>query len=207
MRFVAERMATPRSLYADFPLGWPIGQPKNAEFQHRVLAAAFDLLAHKQGPVLEDFPERIESKPGEPLSCSLPARYDPDLHPTVDEAQALRKAYDRAVKKNGRTSVGRTMGPDQIPDALAKFANIAAGESWDAQGIEAMPMMVAHDIRAYYEELAFELADAPVVAYGAERWFYDETEAGRTLMAARRRMQQAGLPELMWFYLAPASRS
>ena len=99
------------------------------------------------------------------------------------------------------------MGPDQIPDALAKFANIAAGESWDAQGIEAMPMMVAHDIRAYYEELAFELADAPVVACGAERWFYDETEAGRTLMAARRRMQQAGLPELMWFYLAPASRS
>ena len=79
MRFIAEKMSTPRALYADFPLGWPVGQPLDADFQHRVLKNAFALLEQPTGPVLEDFPERIESKPGEPLSCPLPARFDPKV--------------------------------------------------------------------------------------------------------------------------------
>jgi len=67
-------------------------------------------------------------------------------------------------------------------------------------------MMLAHDIRAYYEELAFEIADGPIAAYGAERWFFDETEAGKVLIGARRSMQQAGAPHQEWFYMAPGSR-
>ena len=131
MRFIAEKMSTPRALYADFPLGWPVGQPLDVEFQHRVLQAAFALLERPSGPVLYDFPERIESKPGEPLSCPLPARFDPNLHPAMDEAQALKHAYDRAAKKNGRTSVGRVIDADQIPGVLEKFARVADGEPWD----------------------------------------------------------------------------
>ena len=184
MRFIVEKMRTPRALYVDFPLGWPVGQPLDADFQHRVLQAAFALLARPGGPVLEDFPERIESQPGEPLSCPMPARFNPDLHPAVDEAQALRNAYDRAVKKNGRTSVGRVITADQIPEALEKFVRIAEGEPWDQQGL-GLIMMVVHDIRAYYEELAFEIADGPIAAYGAERWFFDEPEAGKVLISAR----------------------
>jgi hypothetical protein len=205
MRFIAERMRTPRALYVDFPLGWPVGQPLNAEFQHRVLQAAFELLLRPSGPVLEDFSERIESKPGEPLSCPMPARFDPNLHPAVDEAQALRSPYNRAVRKNGRTSVGRVIDADQIPEVLGKLARIAEGEPWEEQGLDAI-MMVVHDIRAYYEELAFEIADGPIVAYGAERWFYDETEAGKVLIRARRRMQEAGAPHAQWFFIAAASR-
>jgi hypothetical protein len=205
MRFIAEKMRTPRTLYADFPLGWPVGQPLDADFQHRVLQAAFALLARPGGPVLEDFPERIESKPGEPLSCPMPARFNPDLHPAVDEAQALRNAYDRAVKKNGRTSVGRVIDADQIPETLEKFAKIAEGEPWDQQEL-GMVMMVVHDIRAYYEELAFEIADGPIAAYGAERWFYDETEAGKVLLGARRKMKEAEAPHWQWYYMSPATR-
>lgn len=206
MRFIAESMKVPRALYCEFPLGWPVGRPLDSEFQHRVLKAAFDLLGRKSGPVLEDFPEKIESKPGEPLSCPLPPRFDPNLHPAVDEAQALRAAYDRAVQKNGRTSVGRVIGPDQIPEAIVKFSKIAEGEPWDQQDFSAPPMMVVHDIRAYYEELAFELAEGPVEAYGAERWFYDETEAGKVLIGARRAMKAADAPHPAWFYMAPGSR-
>ena len=205
MRFIVEKMRTPRALYVDFPLGWPVGQPLDADFQHRVLQAAFALLARPGGPVLEDFPERIESQPGEPLSCPMPARFNPDLHPAVDEAQALRNAYDRAVKKNGRTSVGRVITADQIPEALAKFVRIAEGEPWDQQGL-GLIMMVVHDIRAYYEELAFEIADGPIAAYGAERWFFDETEAGKVLISARRSMRQAGAPHAQWYFITPGSR-
>ena len=205
MRFIVEKMRTPRALYVDFPLGWPVGQPLDADFQHRVLQAAFALLARPGGPVLEDFPERIESQPGEPLSCPMPARFNPDLHPAVDEAQELRNAYDRAVKKNGRTSVGRVITADQIPEALEKFVRIAEGEPWDQQGL-GLIMMVVHDIRAYYEELAFEIADGPIAAYGAERWFFDETEAGKVLISARRSMRQAGAPHAQWYFITPGSR-
>lgn len=131
MRDIAERMRPPRVLYAEFPLGLPLGKPRDAAYQHRVLEAAFALLEQPAGPVLVDFPETIQSRGGEPLACSLPPRYDLNLHPAVDEAQALRSAYDRAVAKNGRTSVGRAISADEIPAALEKFVQITDGQSWD----------------------------------------------------------------------------
>ncbi len=172
-----------------------------------MLEAAFALLEQPAGPVLVDFPETIQSKGGEPLACSLPPRYDPNLHPAIDEAQALRGAYDRAVAKNGRTSVGRAINVDEIPAAIEKFVQITDGQAWDQVGFNAPPMQVVHDIRAYYEELAVELVnDGPIAAWGAERWFYDKTEAGKVLLTARRELKKADAPYRIWFYMAPGSR-
>ena len=55
-------------------------------------------------------------------------------------------------------------------------------------------MMVVHDILAYYEEFAFEIADGAIAPYGAECWFYDETEAGNGLLSAHRKMKATGAP-------------
>ena len=206
LRFTAERSKTPRALYAEFPFGLPLGKPRDPEFQHKVLRAAFDLLERKKGPVLEDFPETIQSKGGQPLSCPLPPRYDPNLHPALDEARALRSAYDRAVKKNGRTSVGRAIGPDEIPAAIEKFIRIADGEPWDQQDFKVHHMLIVHDIRAYYEELALELVDGPIEPYGAERWFYDVTETGKVLLEARRKIKDSGADWPNWYLMAPGSR-
>ena len=206
IRNVAERMQPPRALAVEFPLGLPLGKPNDAAFQHRVLEAAFALLEAPAGPVLVDFPEPIRTKDSEPLVCSLPPRHDPDLHPAVDEARGLRAAYDRAVARNGRTTVGSHATADEIPDAVGKFASIAAGESWDGVGLGEAPGRVAQDIRTYYEELACELADAPAGPWAVERWFYERTETGRVLLEARRKMRDAGAPQLAWFLLSPASR-
>ena len=207
MRDIAERMHPPRVLHAEFPLGLPLGKPRDTAFQHRVLEAAFALLEQPAGPVLVDFPETIQSKGGEPLACSLPPRYDPNLHPAVDEAQALRGAYDRAVAKNGRTSVGRAITADEIPAALEKFVQITDGQAWDTVGFNAPLMQVVTDIRTYYEELAVELvADGPIAAWGAERWFYDKTEAGKVLLAARQELKKADAPFLVWWHMSPGSR-
>ena len=207
MRDVAERMRPPRALYAEFPLGLPLGKPRDAAFQHRVLEAVLSLAERPSGPVLTDFPETIQSKGGEPLACPLPPRYDPNLHPAVDEARALRAAYDRALARNGRTSVGRTVDADEIPAAIEKFIRIMEGEAWDQVGFDARPMLVVHDIRAYYEELAVELvAEGPPTPWGAERWFYDKTEAGKVLLGARRALKEAEAPHPVWFYMAPGSR-
>lgn len=203
---MAERIKPPRALYAEFPFGLPLGKPLDAEFQHKVLRAAFDLLERTEGPVLEDFPETIQSKGGQPLSCPLPPRYDPNLHPAVDEAQGLRAAYDRAVKKHGRTSVGRVLTPDDIPAAIEKIIKIADGEPFNPDDFEVHIMMSVHDIRAYYEELAVELSEGPIEAWGAERWFYDKTETGKVILEARRKIKASGADWSHWFLMAPGSR-
>jgi hypothetical protein len=170
-----------------------------------VLAAAFALLERPDGPVLEDFPETIASTGGEPLACPLPARYDPNLPAAVDEAQALRDAWERSFAKTGRTTIGRAVDVDGIPDAIAAFVRIADGTEWKEAGVPGIPMQVAHDIRSYYQELAVELASGPPGPWAVERWFYDETEAGKTLLAARRAMRTAEAPFPMWFYMAPGA--
>ena len=206
IRNIAERMLPPRALCVEFPLGLPLGKTLDATFQHRVLNAAFALLEKPVGPVLEDFPEAVKADDGEPLACSLPPRYDPGLHPAVDEAQGLRHAYDRAVAKNGRTSVGAHVSADEIPGAINNFARIAAGEPWDEVSLDASANRVAQDIRAYYEELACELADGPAGPWAVERWFYERTETGKVLLAARHKMRDAGAPYFEWFLMSPASR-
>ena len=213
VRPVAERIQPPRALHCEFPLGLPLGKPRDPEFQHRVLAAAFALFERSSGPVLEDFPVVIDGSEGEPLSCPLPARYDPELPAAVDEAQALRPAYDRAVLATGRTTVGRHIQADGIPNALAKFAKIAEGVPWEEvftpEQLKAFPpltMLLVHDIRAYYEELSADLVAGPPGPYAAERWFYDKTEAGKAIMEARRAMEQANAPQPAWFYMAPGAR-
>ena len=207
IRPVAEKMAPPRALHCEFPLGRTLGKPRDAEYQHRVLAGALALLGRTSCPALEDFPDTIESAGEAPLACVLPPRYDPNLPAAVDEAKGLRSAYDRALAASGRSSVGRAIGPDAIPDAVGAFVRIAEGTPWKEAGLPSLPIAVVHDIRAYYEELAVELADGPPGAWASERWFYDQTEAGRAILRARRAMKEAQAPFPIWFYMAPGARA
>ena len=56
LREITGRVRTPRALFADFPLGAPLGRPHDAELQTRILRAAFALLSHPgPPPVLVDF--------------------------------------------------------------------------------------------------------------------------------------------------------
>ena len=108
-RSVAERIHPPRTLYCDFPLGRPLGHPDDPAFQQDVLARAFALLDEPTGPVLVDHPVSIVADEVA-LTCSLPPRFDPDLPAAVDEANGLRKAYDRALERRGVTTVGSVPG-------------------------------------------------------------------------------------------------
>jgi hypothetical protein len=199
-------MRPPRALYVDFPLGLPLGKSLDSVFQHSVLDAAFKLLEKSAGPVLEEFPEVINADTSLPLVCSLPPTYDPNLHPAVDEAQALRGAYDRALAKNGRTSIGEYASASQIPNQINKFAMVAAGEPWDEVGFDAPTYRIAQDIRAYYEELAGELAEGPASAQSIEDWFYEQTVTGGIMTAARKKMRDADAPFLEWFLITPDFR-
>jgi hypothetical protein len=207
VREMARKTAPPRTLHCEFPLGRPLGKPNDAEFQHDVLRRAFALLEAPSGPVLLDYPDEIESD-DEPMACAVPPRFDPKLPPAVDEARGLRKAYDRSLVKRGVTAVGRCVNADDVPAALHILHRIASGEDWKEAGIPGgNTTAVCHDIRAYYQEAALELVEGPTPGGRAmEAWFHERTEAGKTILAARAAIKDAGAKMPIWFYMTPGQR-
>lgn len=203
---VVQQVSPPRALYCDFPLGRPLGKPDDDAFQIDVLRRAFSLL-DADGPVIETHPETIESDET-PLACTLPPRDDPNAPPAVDEARGLRAAYERAKAKRGVTAVGRVLDADGVADALAILHSWDEGASWKENPLPGKnTVAVCHDIRAYYEEAALELVTGPPPgARAAEAWFFESTEAGKTVQGARRAMKEQDAPFPFWFYMAPAHR-
>jgi hypothetical protein len=203
IRPLAERLHAPRTLYCEFPLGRPLGRPGDPAFQRRVLSAAFDLLGRTAGPVLEDFPEKIEADLSEQLSCAVPPRVDPSLPAPVDEAIGLLAAYERQLAATGRTAVGRALSTATIPDAIGAFVRIAEGVPLKDAGLAANPTDTALDIRAYYEEAALALADHVPGARATQTWFFNHTKTGATLRQAQARLRDAGVDKDIWMVLTP----
>jgi hypothetical protein len=201
-----ERLHPPRALHCEFPLGRPLGRPDDAAFQRRVLDAAFGLLARPAGPVLEIFPETIDDEADAPLACPVPPRFDPTVPPAVDEARALRPAWERAHARLGRTQIGRTTDPDGIADAVAAFVRLADGTPWTEAGLPGDPADVAMDIRAYYEESALGLAGHVPAARSAESWFYRATSTGAVLKAALAALTGGDPPYQRLGYIVPISQ-
>jgi hypothetical protein len=206
IRTYPERIRPPRALYCEFPLGRPLGKPGDPAFQRSVLEAALALLERPDGPVLEDFPVRIEDASGSPLACPLPPRHDLGLHPAVDEARALRPAFERQLARSGRTTVGQAVGADGIPEAVAALVRIADGIPPDEAGLPGSTRAVGLDVRAYYEEAALALADHVPDARQAESWLYTRTETGAVLLHAQTALRNGGAPEPVWRFLVPSTQ-
>lgn len=52
---VTDVLRPPRALFVPYKLGFPLGEANNSALQHRIIAAAFALLARNDVPVIEDF--------------------------------------------------------------------------------------------------------------------------------------------------------
>jgi len=205
-RGVVEALKPPRALYTDFPLGRPLGKPGDADFQHDVLARTFGMLLAAKGPVLSDYPAVIEAET-EALTCQMPPRFDPDLHPAIDEMQGIRGAWDRSQAARG-TSVGRVLTADTLAVAITCLQAIVDGTSWRESGVPGNnTTAMCHDLRTYYEEAAIELATGPTPGgRAAENWYFTQTEAGKLTLAARRALQAQEAPFGVWWYMAPSHR-
>jgi hypothetical protein len=208
VRGQAERSRSPRMLHCNFPLGRPLGKPHHADYQHRVIAAAFALLPRTDVPVLVDFPDTITDEADVPLACTLPPRSDTTLPPALDEFLGLRPAWNRRLATNGgRSGVTRFGGPDELPAVIRNLVRVAAGEPWDQCGLTVGDFgRASADIRAYYEEVALELAGHTPAARQSESWLYRFTEMGLLLRRAQGVLKAAKAPRDTWFRLVPTAQ-
>ena len=55
LREVTAQLKPPRALWVPFPMGYPLGEPNNADLQHEAIASALQLLERNDVPVLEPF--------------------------------------------------------------------------------------------------------------------------------------------------------
>lgn len=207
VRGTTERLRPPRALHCEFPLGRPLGRPRDPAFQRNVLDAAFALLARSEGPVLEDFHEQIEDEADTPVACTVPPRTSTGHHAAAEEALAYRPAYERRLARSGRTLVGRVIGPEDVPEAVEQFVTLAEARRWEPRLLPGTPAEVAMDVRAYYEEAALELSATVPAARSVEAWFFRETLTGRLLLAVQSALQAQGEPRDVWLGVAPRGYS
>ena len=201
-----ETTSPPRALHCNFPLGRPLGKPNEPEFQRDVLIEAFLLLEKPTGPVLVDYPISIEDDADAPLSCMVPPSDTSDRNPAASVALGLLPAWRRTQEKYGRSTVGKVITAEQVPDMLDLFARITDGESWDEVGFPGDPTKIAADIKNFYEEAAISLNDSPPSARSAESWFVTETLGGETIQTARIKMKDADVNFYFWYYLLPMTQ-
>jgi hypothetical protein len=200
----AERVKAPRTLFVPFPFGYALGKPNDPALQHRVIAAALDLLQREQGPVLEDFPEEempqmLPQASGVRL-VEAGAKRDP-----ADEVTALRTFYERWVKDHhGRTAVGLCGIPQRRWRGMIRF--LEAYSRGEAADLPERPAEVSRpqflrycvdDLKAFFYEA--HMAQRPNVSeQDLHEWFWAETGTGQLIRTTAERMKTSDDPMLKY---------
>ena len=129
-----------------------------------------------------------------------------DRHPGAAEALGLLPAWRRTYERYDRTTVGKVVTPEQVPDMVDIFVRVAEGEDWKTVGLPGDPTKIAADIRNFYEEASLSLIGGTPDARQAETWFVDHTQAGRIIQQARIAMKESGANFYFWYYLLPLTQ-
>ncbi len=186
-------MCPPRALWVPFILGRPLGVPDNSGFQRRVLYAALRLLEAESGPVLEDFPEDAPSSTGgEEEAFVCPVNFSRHI-----DAEDLASAWQAEVSELatwhdlagaiGSSAQAGTSG--MTPARAAQFvANFIADPSLPSyhQELALVPALrlVCHDIKEFYLR-AVAAQPGARAAVEVQRWFWNDTVAGKALLKLR----------------------
>ena len=203
-------MTPPRALWVPFELGRPFGSPGDIEFQQRVLVSALRLLERPSGPILEDYPEDAQPATAEAASWVCPINFNQSAAELTGSAAISEELkaeiarfcpwYDRAVDKLGRTSVGVSrLSMEDNANAIASMFN----DDLPLCPIEDMSLskalkLITEDLKAYYLE-AMQAQPGGQPGPQLENWFWDETAAGRILLALKERCLSTSDPELQFF--------
>lgn len=198
----AERMKAPRMLWVPYPFGYVLGKPNDADLQHRILAAAFDLLSCEAGPVLADFPDE-EPAPVLVQASAVqrhPLGKDADA---ADEVTTLRAYYERWLEAHeGRTAVGLCGIPQRRWRGVIRFLQAyATGEDTDMKERPenvSLPQFIRYcvdDLKVFYYE-AHMTQKPGTAAEELHTWFWGETALGQLIPAITERMNASDEPHV-----------
>ena len=171
-----EIVRPPRALWVTFELGRPMGIPGDAPFQRRVVKAALDLLERTDGPLIADYPEHVD-EPADFSGWACPINLSPaSVDSLAAEVDRLATWHDRALAKQGRTTVG--VSGLERPAAGALVAEALGGTLPDAQALKE----AIDDLRSYYLEAASAFPD-PGSPATRKKWFWEETKLAQAILA------------------------
>ena len=188
MREHTEIVRPPRALWVTFELGRPLGIPDDPPFQRRVAKAALDLLARTDGPVLADYPEDVpEVTDFSGWACPI-SLAPSEVDSLAAEIDRLGTWYDQSMAKQGRTTVG-VSGLDMS----AAGALVTRALNHDLPEAQALKEAI-DDLRAYYLEAASAFPD-PGTATTRKKWFWDETQLAKALLALQPRLAASSDPQ------------
>jgi len=202
----AEKVKPPRALFAPFPFGHTLGKPNDPEFQHSVIAAAFDLLSRPSGPVLADFDG--EAGPGELIQASAVQPSTSSVNGTnpADELTSMRELYERWVADHqGRTLVGlsgipqrRFRGTIRFLEEYAQNGGADMAERPEDVSIPQFLRYCVDDLKAFYYEA--RMAQRPKAnEEEIHTWFWRETAIAQLIKDVAKRMNETDDAELKSF--------
>lgn len=206
VREITEAMQPPRMVWTSFPFGYPLGKAGDAEFQHQVIRQGLELLEHRAGPILEDFPLDVPYiAPEDAPACSITlARPSADTATwkaqLANELLLFKPWYDLSRRRRGRTMVGISgTDIDEILSRLAEWLDDPESPLPDLKWFK----RATEDAKAYYgEALIAQPGDYPAGHTQAQLW--NETVLGAALKEYHRHF--ATNPELSVFARIAASR-
>lgn len=183
----------PRALWVPYILGRPFGVPNDAAFQRRVLLAVLRLLEVPAGPVLADYPEDAPPPAADEIDgVACPVSFDHavderDLGALLArEIEELAPWHDLAVQRRGRTTTGVSgVAQGEAARIIASCLNGAPASNLAGMSAGETLKIVCDDLRAYYYEAAAARPGAPS-ASAIQRWFWNDTAAGRAFLALQK---------------------
>ncbi len=199
-------MMPPRALNVPFELGRPLGKPGDAEYQRRVLKAAFALLDSEAGPVVAEFDDpdyQIATIEDEGWACPVTfasAREDTSAARLHAEIAALLPWFHRASEQASTATGTSGLSVEQVATLLLALADAQAW-AFEAEFTADGPLsavsaecralsvgdrfkLACEDLKMFYIE-AIAAQPNPPSPVSLQNWFWQQTEAGALLLSLK----------------------
>lgn len=195
----SQKMKPPRTLWVTFPLGRPLGNPNDPEFQRDVLRQALNLLNEPEGPVLTDYPGDADDAQTEPTMPACPVDFSPRNRELTSielllqqfelEFNSMHTWFTIGCEQKGRTTSGvSALNFDQILRLYSDFitGNQPGLEKFE-QGLADTLRLAAEDLKSCYFEALSSQPGQPTDAATLANWFWGETYAAAVINEVRKK--------------------
>lgn len=197
-----EIIKPPRALWVSFPLGRPLGNPQDPEFQRDVIKHALSLLEYPTGPVLEDYPHDALESTVEQAPMACPVNFAASRGKLTDqddlfmkfrnEYSSMQTWHNLACEKKNRSTAGISgLTPDEIGDLFCNFISAKIkGTSIDGKQLSDILRLAAEDLKACYLEGRTAQPGQSTDSTELADWFWGKTHAALLINEVRKSCMQ-----------------